>query len=62
MSKKCCAYGDFLVLSDGLLILVLVHRSLENTNVVVGNIREDLRGYEPIGPTKKTGEMFLPSP
>lgn len=35
--------GDFLGLSDGLLILVLVSGRLENVDVVVGNISKNLR-------------------
>lgn len=35
-------YGYFLILSDGLFILVFVHRGLEDLDTVMANIRKDL--------------------
>lgn len=36
-------HGDLLVLGNGLLILILVDRSLEDTNTGVGDVGENLR-------------------
>lgn len=38
------SYRNFLVLSDRLLILILVHRSLEDTDLVMSDVIQDLRG------------------
>lgn len=35
-------YGYFLILSNGLFILVFVHRGLEDLDTVMANIRKDL--------------------